>query len=328
MMRRAALIVMSLAAPAALVGAGFAAGSERQAKSRWVAVKLSGTNSSAVAINNRGQIVGWSDRGSCYHAVLWEKGKMRDLGTLGGACSMAKAINDRGEVVGWSLKTGENWKTERAFLWTNGKMRDLGTVQGPHPDSEADAINERGQVVGRTNIDSGISHAWLWEKGRMRDLGTLPGRIESGATDINDLGQVVGWSSTAWGSKRHANSVFLYDKGHMRNLGIPTDYGGAAINNRGMVVTGKYLSRAGVVTRVQHWSPNGLNDRGQIVGSTGYTPVLWQTGKTTTLPTPGWEKSYYGSNANDINEHNQIVGTSEDYGDVKQAWLWTLKAAS
>ena len=58
--------------------------------------------SSANAINDRGQVVGYSgtSNGLSLHAFRWEKGKMTDLGTLGGSYSSANAINERGDVVG------------------------------------------------------------------------------------------------------------------------------------------------------------------------------------------------------------------------------------
>ena len=65
---------------------------------------LGGTNSYAIAINDRGQVVGYSgtDRGMTGHAFLYSDGAMTDLGTLGGAVgSWASAINDRGQVVGY-----------------------------------------------------------------------------------------------------------------------------------------------------------------------------------------------------------------------------------
>jgi probable HAF family extracellular repeat protein len=80
---------------------------------------LPGGNSSAAhAINERGQIVGFSTTASgAEHAVLWSKdGKMTDLGTLpGGTYSGARDINERGQVVGFSATaSGE----VRAVLWT------------------------------------------------------------------------------------------------------------------------------------------------------------------------------------------------------------------
>jgi probable HAF family extracellular repeat protein len=190
---------------------------------------LGGKYSGAVAINGRGQVVGWSmSRSGVAHPFIWESGKMRDLGTmgeavainergyvignsdsfedafvwhngkirtLGGQHSEAVAINERGEIVGSSGTAGSGpwW---HAFLWENGKMIDLGTLRGRH--SEAVAINGRGQVVGESDTDrvdeygSRAHHAFLWENGKMTDLETLPGGNESNATAINNQGQIVG----------------------------------------------------------------------------------------------------------------------------------------
>ena len=74
--------------------------------------------SQALAINERGQVIGWSDTASGLRAVVWEKGKMRDLGGRG---TYATAINERGQIVGSAYtKAGE----QHAFFFReNGKMR-------------------------------------------------------------------------------------------------------------------------------------------------------------------------------------------------------------
>jgi len=68
----------------------------------------------ALAINNRGQIVGFShlpNHGHT-HAFLYENGAMKDLG---GNSSVARGINDKSEVVGQDIdKNGLPF----AFLYT------------------------------------------------------------------------------------------------------------------------------------------------------------------------------------------------------------------
>ncbi|HYP26350.1 MAG TPA: HAF repeat-containing protein, partial [Blastocatellia bacterium] len=54
-------------------------------------------------ISNRGQIVGsgtFNAGEEDDHALLWEDGRIIDLGTLGGGRSFAEAINERGQIVG------------------------------------------------------------------------------------------------------------------------------------------------------------------------------------------------------------------------------------
>ena len=58
----------------------------------------------AVAINGRGDVVGWSTTGTGRtHAFVWQNGRMIDLGTLKGDVeSGAVALNDHGQIIGWS----------------------------------------------------------------------------------------------------------------------------------------------------------------------------------------------------------------------------------
>jgi len=78
-------------------------------------------------------------------------------------------------------------------------ITDLGTLPGREA-SEANDINDRGQVVGFSRTASySDHHAFLWENGEMTDLGALPGTDRSEASDINNRGQVVGYGITASG---------------------------------------------------------------------------------------------------------------------------------
>ncbi len=128
-----------------------------------------GNNSSfAAAINNSGLVAGYAENGSLdsntgypqTRAVVWNKGKIKNLGTFGGTQSAAMAVNDFGQVVGGALNKVDDPLSAgfvlgfgvlspgttqvRAFVWTNGVKRDLGTLGGP--DAFAYAINRFGQI--------------------------------------------------------------------------------------------------------------------------------------------------------------------------------------
>jgi probable HAF family extracellular repeat protein len=63
---------------------------------------------------------------------------------------------------------------------------------GAGDDSEAEAVNDKGQIVG----SGGTSPVgFVWANGAIRRLGTLPGMTSSRAEDINENGQVVGYAS-------------------------------------------------------------------------------------------------------------------------------------
>jgi probable HAF family extracellular repeat protein len=102
--------------------------------------------SRAYAINDSGQIAGWVLTPSqVTHAMVWDNGRMQDIGTLGGEASIATAINNQGQVVGDSQRKNG---TVVPFLWQSGVMYDLGTL-GPNDNmSRALAINDSGVVVG------------------------------------------------------------------------------------------------------------------------------------------------------------------------------------
>ena len=156
---------------------------------------LGGTFGVGNALNNHGQVVGFSDVAGdlANHAFIWERGVLTDIGTLGGDNSTAIWINDAGQVVGiGDLPDG----THHAFVWRKGNMTDLGTV-GSDPCSNVIHINASGQVVGTsTDCHGTILHTFLWENGSMIDLSAqvLPGSgfafVEPVA--INDSGEIVG----------------------------------------------------------------------------------------------------------------------------------------
>lgn len=109
--------------------------------------------SEAVAINNRGEIVGWIYTNHAEHTFLWKNGKMIDLGMLSAradAYSMPADINDRGEVVGVSRARN----ADHAFRWSRRRLTDLGTLGGPN--SKPAAVNDRGEVAGWSDRRCGL----------------------------------------------------------------------------------------------------------------------------------------------------------------------------
>ena len=199
--------------------------------------------SEADGINDSGQIAGtYGTQQISFRAFLNTKGTAIDLGTLGGNLSVVRGINNAGQVVGVSALYNNGYpdNISHAFLYSNGVMKDLGTLAGPSNtgvDSEATAINDKGQVVGVSGTAS--NNAFLYSGGTMTDLGTLGGS-GSTATGINESGQIVGWSMTTDDSAQHA---YLYSGGTMIDLNSLIDPNSGwtlvwahAINNSGQIV--------------------------------------------------------------------------------------------
>jgi probable HAF family extracellular repeat protein len=115
---------------------------------------LGGTmNNIATAINQRGQVVGFSDLpgDSVAHGFLWERGVMKDIGTLrpDDTLTVPEYINDRDEVVGFSCGPSETMSCH-GFHWQAGVMIDLNSVlpaNSPLLIVNAADINSRGEIA-------------------------------------------------------------------------------------------------------------------------------------------------------------------------------------
>lgn len=262
---------------------------------------LGWSSSDAVAINDRGEIVGNRYSGSAEHAFLWRDGKMRDLGTLGGTRSEATAINNGGEIVGDSTTaSGE----QHAFLWRSGRMVDLGTFGGAisarfggirGEQFEPRAINAHGTIVGLVHDPLGsYETAFRWRSGHLSSFGGLGGQ-PSRAIALNERGQVL-VRTTPPTDKRGA--AYLWQRGKLRRL--------PALNPRRPATFATALNASGDVVGTS------------LVAIGDMRPFVWAGGRMNALPTPSGRTGAPFVSAAALNNRGQIVGS-----DGSHLLLWT-----
>lgn len=247
---------------------------------------LGGTESEAKRINDKGELVGSSNKkDGSWTAFLYSRTNgMQELGTLGGINSHGMALNNAGAAVGFADTPNGDW---HAFLYQPGQpLKDLGTFGGKI--SYASGINNVGQVVGTATTPDGSRHAFFYDAERgMIDLGTLGGRFST-ATAINDKGIVVGASEM----KDRTWHAFVYDGTRMTDLG--------AIIGRGDSFA------------------TGINNAGHVVGTVQLTnerfgdrrlSFVWRDNKMLLHPSG---KGLYLTNA--INNAGHVIGATYDRG--------------
>jgi probable HAF family extracellular repeat protein len=251
----------------------------------------------AVSINDNDEVVGYSEtsipdvENFCGDSlvclpVLWRRGAITALPTLGGTNGKAGAINNRGQVAG-AAENGEidpNCQTPvvKPAVWEKGQVRSLSTAPflNGFIDTGYPSINEKGQMVGIAGkCDFSAVRALLWHKNLVTDMGIF------GAGSINNKGQATG----TYGNDTGLNRGFIWQNGEASDLGSLPGY------------------------RQVHG--NGINDRGQIAGQTcvldesSCTAFLWQKGAMVDLngavPT---DSSLYMFDPGTINSRGQIVG--------------------
>jgi probable HAF family extracellular repeat protein len=248
--------------------------------------------------NERGEVVGGAETSTqappgedfCFFGnnlvclpFVSRKGVMTPLPTLGGNNGFACGTNNRGQVIGMAENTTPEsdcpniLQQAKPVLWEKGEIHELPTFPGD-TDGQGVAVNDLGQAVGASGgCQSGPTnalHALLWQNGNLTYLGNLGG-TSTGATDINNRGQVVGASDLPGDTTAHA---FLWTKSTgMQDLGtLPGDSSSLArgINNKGQVV-GQSCD-AGGNCRAFLWQNGVMTDLNTLVPGGGSTLFLFE----------------------------------------------------
>jgi probable HAF family extracellular repeat protein len=168
------------------------------------------------------------------------------------------AMNDAGHVIGTSYPDPGCGPfclpTLETVVWRGAERIVLPTVPGLSGITVR-SINNQGWVAGFAGFPGTTTHAVVWKPNGSAysaiDLGTLPGTTTSEAIGIDNLGRVVGWSTTL--SFPPQGSPFMWtDSGGMvdlSTLGFPVDMP-LAISPGGTVATASYWYKLGDPTSV------------------------------------------------------------------------------
>jgi probable HAF family extracellular repeat protein len=245
---------------------------------------------------------------------VWSSGGMQELPTLGGHHGFAAALNNRGQVVGWAETpvhdptcTGVQVLQFRGVVW-EPKKNEIKTRElvpfSMDATSAATAINDRGEAVGISgDCDQAVGrfsarHAVLWSKnGKVTEIPNLGGVTWHTPMDINEAGDVVGFSNPAGPGDPEGEFIshaFLWRNGSAKAVDLGT-------------LPGDLFSEA-----------FAINERGQVVGvsfggASGSRAFLWQNGVMTNMNdlVPGNLDVLLS--AQDINDDGQITGRLRDH---------------
>jgi len=289
----------------------------------------------AQSINDIGQVVGFTDVFAMGGGFFWDNGTIILLPTLFGGYSNAYDIDMRcSDVVGSSDGNAVLWKKDNntfvidadfgkgvarginngydvvgssdgnAVIWNKTTPLIANTIVN---NGVANAVNDSLQVVGSYWQDDipGHQKAFIWEKGVINDLNTLWNPY-SDAVDINDSGQIVGFS---YGMANMNAVLWDWKESTVTFLTSPTD-----------------PEISGVAT--------GINNHVQVVGhiiesTTGQYPFLWEKeimiNLNDLLPAEsGWKLGY----ASAINNNGEIIGWGTINGHSRSYLMKPLKFSS
>ncbi|PPK66322.1 hypothetical protein V5P93_002647 [Actinokineospora auranticolor] len=287
------------------------------------------TSADAVALNERGEIVGGSRGPGASRAVLWRGATVTDLGP-----GAATGINERGQVVGGEQVSGSVGAYERTpRLYFRGTSTALPlpnrafAITGPIADDGTAPV-----AFPSTTQSYHMERVGYWKDGAFVGL-PVPGPHLS-LNAVNNNGVLAGAYVPQFGNHPYA---FRCQGATCEELAwLPGATGLAsvsAINDRGAIVgtigTNAVRWDGAAVTGLPAlpsatWSSvsanrQAVNERGDIVGTSGNRAVLWRDGRVVDLGSPLGG----ASGAVAVNDLGDVVGWSEtpDYSR-RQAFLW------
>jgi len=196
-------------------------------------------------------------------------------------------LNDKGEIVGYIGSFGG-----RAYLWKNGTYVDLAPRIDPHVlYTETRGINNRSFIVGiRGNSDYFWRGFLLPPQGQRIDI-VLPTDRPVFIGGVNNRNQVIGM----------------------------TDEGRPFVWRDGLT---KWLSEVPGTNAFSY--TNNINNLGTIVGTSGpveaYRAVIWKGSTVTDLGVLSGDNR---SEGRDINDSDQVVGSSISPESLHRAFLWS-----
>ena len=211
---------------------------------------------------------------------VWQDGEMKPLPTLGGFQGFATSVNGAGQVVGWAETpvfdptcNAPQKLQFRAVLWDTrkGTMKQLRPLPGDST-SAATGINDRGQAVGisgECDIAVGqrsAKHSVLWDKDEVINIGDLGGDFWHTPMDIDNAGDVVGFSNPRGVVGIDFNPhAFLWTRtGGIRDLGtLPGDANSQGLGvNSSLQVVGV---SSGAINRAFLWEHGVMQDLNSLV---------------------------------------------------------------
>ncbi len=257
-----------------------------------------------------------------------------DLGVLGkGNNSTSNDMNSIGWVAA-SSNLVPNGPQHAALWYGAGPLVDLGTLGGLN--SGADGPNLYGEAAVGSELATAdpdkedfcafgthlVCRGAIWRYGTLTPLPNLPGGRNSNAFEVNNLGQVAGWSENGVRDSTCAtgtpSQVFRYEA--------------VKWDPNGQIHVLRPLPGDTVAFAM------GLNDFGQAVGSSGTCAtqglppghvnglhaVLWEAdGTPKDLGRFGDQDHAMSNNASSINDLGDVVGTSEANDGTVHSFLWS-----